>query len=123
MELIGALSNPATRNKLAKLNAIRERLLQDAPPIATTTSRPPARAGDVARTVDAVLASHGLMRVGEIHQAVEQRLNRPVNRKTVKAYLSEGTLAATPKFVRSRRGRYRLASWRLAEHLGAKTGG
>ncbi len=49
------------------------------------------------------------MRVGEVFLAVENSLQREVNRKTVKACLSEGALAMPPRFKRVGHGRYRLA--------------
>jgi hypothetical protein len=108
MELLGALSNPATLDKLMRLNALRKNLLKDSNLLAEPSPRPPTRAGEMAKTIDAVLAEAGeSMRVAEVHAAVERRLQQPVNRRSVKAYLSEATLADRPKFRRTTRGSYR----------------
>lgn len=110
MEIISALSNPATRAKLAGLHTLRRRLLKDAPAKIPMTARPPRRAGDLTRAVHIVLAaSEELMRVAEVHHAVEELLQRPVNLSSVKARLSEGALADGPVFRRVAWGRYRLA--------------
>ena len=108
MGLIGALTNPANRGKLAGLVACRKRLLNGAPTEIASTPRPPARAGEIAEAVQEVLATHGIMRVGEVFLAVQNLLGHEVNRGTVKACLSEGASATPPKFKRSGRGRYRL---------------
>jgi hypothetical protein len=108
MDLLGALSNSANRDKLARLAASRRRLLRGAPAQVAPTPRPPARAGEVVQAVEEVLASKGVMRVGEVVLAVENSLQRVVNRKTVKACLSEGALATPPRFKRTGHGRYRL---------------
>jgi len=111
MELVRALSNHATRNKLTRLSACQKRLLQGARYDARPTSRPPARAGDMARAVVTVLAKSGdSMKVSEVQQAVEGLLQRQVNRGSLKACLSEGARATTPKFQRTERGYYRLAN-------------
>jgi hypothetical protein len=111
VELAGALSNQATRDKLAKLNACRKRLLKEGRVDVKVTERPPARAGDIVKAIVAVLAeSGGHMRACEVHLAVEHRLRRPVSRKSVKACLSEWTLSATPLFRRVSYGRYSLLS-------------
>jgi hypothetical protein len=109
MELIGGLSNPATRDKLARLNAHRKSLLRDSGALGKPTPSPPARAGELARSIYAVLAdSQEAMSVSEIRAAVERQLQQPVNPGSLKAYLSEATLAANPKFRRIARGSYRL---------------
>lgn len=108
MALMGALCNPANRERTAQLVACRRRLLNGAPTQIAPTPHPPARAGEIAEAVQAVLATHGTMRVGEVFLAVRNLLQREVNRGTVKACLSEGALATPPKFKRVGRGRYRL---------------
>jgi hypothetical protein len=109
VDLIDALCNPTTQDKLARLVACRKRLLSGAPAQVEPTPRPPARAGEILKAVEAVLATHGTMRVGEVFLAVQNMLGREVNRGTVKACLSEGTMTTPPKFMRASRGRYRLA--------------
>jgi hypothetical protein len=109
VELTCALSNPANRTKLAGLHALRRRLLKDAPARIPVTTHPPRRAGDLTRAVHIVLAaSEGSMRVSEVHQAVEELLQRPVNLSSVKGRLSEGALGDGPVFRRVAWGRYQL---------------
>ena len=105
---MGALCNPANREKVARLAACRRRLLSGAPAQVAPAPRPPARAGEVVEAIQAVLATHGTMRVSEVFLAVQSQLRREVNRSTVKACLSEGSLATPPRFKRAGYGRYRL---------------
>lgn len=109
MELVGSLSNPAVLAKLDALTTCRREALAHGEPRLHPASRPPARAGEIVETIVVVLAEcNGSMRVAEIHRYVEQRLGRRVNRKSVKACLSEWALASRPRFQRTGYGRYRL---------------
>jgi hypothetical protein len=75
------------------------------------TTRLPRRAGDIKTAIHAVLASaEAPMRAVEVHQAVEQRLERPVNWQSVKGCLWEGWQADPQIFERVGRGRYQLCS-------------
>ena len=107
--LMGATCNLRNREKVARLAAIRRQLLSGAPASVPATPRPPARAGEVVEAVQSVLTTHGTMRVTEVFLAVQNQLQGEVNRSTVKACLSEGTLAKTPRFKRMGHGRYRMA--------------
>jgi hypothetical protein len=109
MDLIGALCNPTNQEKLARLAVCRKRLLRGAPALVAPSPRPPARAGEALKAVQAVLANGGTMRVGEVFLAVQNLLDREVNHGTVKACLSEGTMTTPPRFKRVGHGRYRLA--------------
>ena len=106
---MGVLCNRASRERVDRLVISRRQLLNGAPASVPPTPRPPARAGEVVEAVQAVLATHGTMRVTEIFLAVQNQLQGEVNRSTVKACLSEGALARTPRFKRVGYGRYRLA--------------
>lgn len=109
MELMGALSNRENHEKLARLNALRRDLLEDAPEKAPVTSRPQAGAGAILKAICAVLDESGeVMEVSAIREAVEHCLQRPVNPGSVKACLSEGSLATPARFKRTGYGCYRL---------------
>jgi hypothetical protein len=109
MELASALSNRENRKKLTMLKAMKDGLLQNAPEQTPATSRPPARAGDLLKAICAVLVdSSEAMEVSAIREAAERRLQSPVNPGSVKACLSEGALSTPARFIRTKRGMYRL---------------
>ncbi len=96
MDLMGGLSNPANRERVARLAACRRRLLAGALAKVAPTPRPPARAGEVAEAVQAVLATHGTMRVGEVFLAVQNHLKREVNRSTSRRVSRKAPLRRLP---------------------------
>ena len=110
MGLIAVLSNIQTEALFQRLTR------RDWRPV----RRPPARRRDRARdgklkfgtvsgAVLAVLAeSRAPMRFIEIHETVEQLLDMPLSRSSVKQFLSSEAMRPTPRLVRVERGLYRL---------------
>jgi hypothetical protein len=49
------------------------------------------------------------LRTRDIHARVEELLQEPVCRGSVKSYLAKGCVTNVPRFERVARGRYRLA--------------
>jgi len=110
MELIGALSKPETVAMLADLDKLRKRLLRECAEKPPSSTPPPPRPGDIPKAVVEVLAETAApMHVSDIRRGVERLLKRPVNPRSVKACLSEGTLLRKPRFKRTRHGCYRLS--------------
>lgn len=73
---------------------LRQRLLKTRRGSLPPTEGPQPRPGEIAKAVDEVLAqADGPMLVADIHRECELLLGYAVNRKTVKAYLSEWALA------------------------------
>lgn len=71
MGLIGALSNRATQDRIARLSACRRALLKNRRALSKPTPRPSARPGEMVKAVEAVLAKSGeSMRVSEIQHNV-----------------------------------------------------
>ena len=99
--LIGRLSNPDFRERLAQLQEISGRAGRPG-----SINLPPRREHQIPvyGAIASVLSTRGgePMRMYEIHEAVEQVLGRPVPRSTIKMSL------ATGQFERVSRGRYRL---------------
>ena len=107
---MGALSGEGTASRLARLNALRKRLLQASADSPISSTPPPPRIGDIARAVRNVLAkAREPMHTNAIHRAVERELGKAVNYRTVKACLSEEARKPKPLFERIARGEYRLA--------------
>jgi len=106
---MGALSNNETRTKLAHLNKLRKKLLREAAPSPRQSTPPPHRTGELPRAIAKFLADAAQpMHVSDIRDAVERLLGRPVNYRSIKGRLSEGTLLRHPRFERTARGYYRL---------------
>ncbi|HEX7245089.1 MAG TPA: recombinase family protein [Solirubrobacterales bacterium] len=109
IRLIGALSKSETSDRLARLNRLRRKLLQDAASSPRQSTPPPPRTGELPRVIAEVLAGAAEpMHVSDIQDAVERLLGRPVNYRSVKGRLSEGTMLRRPRFERVARGYYRL---------------
>lgn len=110
MPLLGALSNKETIEALARLNQLRKRLLRecaDSPP--SSSPRPP-RFGDIPRAITRVLAdATEPMQVADIHRAIEHKLGRPINLRSVKSCLFKEAKRPKPRFLRTTDGYYRLA--------------
>ena len=108
IHLVRALSNQGLAAKLGPLSILRQELLRSAAKSPRQSATPPPRIGAIANAVCDVLAvAPESMRIVEIHRAVELRLDRPVNVRTIKNCLSEGARGANPKYERVARGRYR----------------
>ncbi len=107
MELIGALSNFSTQERLEKLSAMLAKI--EASGAAPRPSRFAAkrRAGLLTRIIEQVLAeAEGPMRMHEIHAAAEELIGQPVPRSTVKNCLANNCKGEKARFVRLERGRY-----------------
>jgi hypothetical protein len=109
IHLIGALSGADTAGRLARLNALRKRLLQESVNSPRPSALPPPRIGDIPKAIVKVLdEAKEPMHVSAIHRAVETHLGRPINPCSVKGRLSEGALRKKPRFERTSYGCYRL---------------
>ncbi|HET7060191.1 MAG TPA: hypothetical protein VFH99_02650 [Candidatus Saccharimonadales bacterium] len=110
--LTGALSKNGTANQLARLNALRKKLLREAAKAPKLpTPPPPRRIGEISGAINEVLTNAcEPLHAAEIHHAVERLLGRSVNYRSVKGCLSEGAAHRPPRFERISYGRYRLAA-------------
>lgn len=111
VDLIGALSRKEAYAQLTRLNRLQQALLREVKKSPRQPTPPPSRTGEVPRAVARVLAdATEPMHISDIRQAVARCLGRPVNPRSVKWALSEGTLLRNPRFKRTALGYYRLAS-------------
>lgn len=95
---------------LARLDKLRRKLLREAASSPRQSTPPSHRTGELPRAITKDLADTAEpMHVSDIRVAVERLLDRPVNYRSVKNRLSEGTLLRKPRFERVARGYYRLA--------------
>ena len=103
MDLIGGLSNPEFRERLAQLQEISGRGGGLGPVRVAPT---PERQMRVSDAIASLFASHDgePMRMCQIHELVEELLGRHVPRSTIKMAL------LTDRFDRTSRGVYGLAS-------------
>jgi len=68
------------------------------------------RAGWVVRAIEQVLTEYGEpMQAKAVHEAVEALLGQAVSWSSIKGALADHVAGSSPRFVRVRRGRYRLA--------------
>lgn len=110
MDLIGALSRKGASSRLTRLNQLRQALLREAKTSPRQPTSPPSRIGEIPLAVVEILAeANEPMHISDIRRAVTQRLGRPINPRSVKWALSEGTLLHNPRFERTALGYYRLA--------------
>ena len=116
MELNGALSNPFVKGKrvdLAKLVALKSRLLAREGGRGGPLRRLPRRQGSVLAAVTRVLELSGEpMMVSDIHEAVKCVLDDGVPLSTVKDALSAHAVGGGRRFRRIRHGIYELAGRR-----------
>lgn len=109
--LTGALSKNGTADQLARLNALRKKLLREAATVPAQPTPVPRRIGEISNAISEVLAdAAGPLHVAEIHGAVERLLGSSVNYRSVKACLSDGATRLRPRFQRVSYGRYKLNS-------------
>jgi hypothetical protein len=108
MELVGALSNPETKEQLRRLSEKLDQLAAKggAPrPSARLDRR--LRCGLVPEAIMRVLCeSVEPMRMKDIHVEVERELGQPVSRSAVKNWLASHVQGDHILFVRLGRGRY-----------------
>lgn len=110
MDLVAALSKNGIAAKLADLNKLRRRLLQESAekPRPSTPTQP--RVGEIPQAIARVLSeATEPVHISDIRHAVAHRLGHPVKTNSVKKALSEGTLLRKPRFQRTALGYYRLA--------------
>jgi hypothetical protein len=111
VHLLGAFSNRDTAEQLDSLGQLRRRILASTSFSPSRESAPPQRIGAVPKAIAEVLSQAGeRMHTSAIHRAVEHRLGRSVNYRTVKACLSNEAKAKRPRFERAAYGQYRLTS-------------
>jgi len=112
MELSGALSNPAAREKSLpiRLDELHQTLLERAATSPRHPQRALAKPSPVLETVTLVLELAGRpMLVHDIHTAAQCLSGQPLLRTSVKGILSAYTLGGDRRFRRLRRGIYELA--------------
>lgn len=109
MDLAGALSNQSVGEKLARLNALRKKLLDEVAKSPHPVKPVVLRSGAIQQAVVKVLAaSPDPMHAAKVHAAVEHLLSMPVSRDSVNSCLSVGARSPGGQFERLGRGRYRL---------------
>lgn len=111
MELVEALSNPETQDRLVRLSEKLDRLAaSNAAPRPGARQDRQLRGGLVPKAIEQVLhEATGPMRVRDIHAEVEDLLGRSVPVSSVKNWLAKHAHGEKPRLVRLDRGRYRLA--------------
>jgi len=118
-EVLAGLADQEARASLDRLAEKLARLrASDAPPRAIVSRRRRARRpGWVHDAVVQVLADHeGPMRVRHVHAAVQALLGEPVSPDSVSWALASDVRGPVPSFVRASRGRYVLATHRVASN-------
>ena len=111
MELVEALSNPETQDRLVRLSEKLAKIAASgaAPRSSVRTDRR-LRGGLVPEAIMRVLSeSVEPMRMKDIHAEVEQLLDRSVTRSAVKNWLANHVQGDHVLFVRLGRGRYLVA--------------
>jgi hypothetical protein len=108
MALTGACSNPAPRPKIAEANRVRAKLVAGTGRAAPASKLAPRQAPATAAIAEVLQANDGPLAIADIWHRVEQRLGRPVNRASVKAWLAE--MAASERYAVKRVGRGRYVS-------------
>lgn len=109
MGLTGALSNPGVTTRLQCLTGRDWHKVRPRRKAAHDSSDGRRRFGTVRDAIIQVLAAADSdLRVKDIHADVEQLLDSPVSRSSVKNYLHKHSHSRNPLFERLARGRYRL---------------
>ncbi len=108
MELVEALSNPETQDRLVRLSEKLTKIAaSDATPRTSLRTDRRLRSGLVPEAIMRVLSdSVEPMRMKDIHAQVEQLLDRSVARSAVKNWLASHVQGDHALFVRLGRGRY-----------------
>jgi hypothetical protein len=113
MDLVAALSNNGTEVLLQRLTRRGWRRVRRPPPRPRDRARDgKLKFGTVSGAVLAVLAeAPGPLRYIEIHARIaELLLDTPVQKGSVKAFLSAEATRRRPRFIRVKRGLYQLSS-------------
>lgn len=114
VHLIGALSGTDAPQRLARLNALRKRLIQESAVSRIPSTPPPPRIGEIPKAILKVLeTAHEPLHTTEIHRGVERLLGRPINYRSVKSCLSDGVRKRKPRFQRAAYGCYCLADQKM----------
>lgn len=109
MGLVGTLSNLESQERLGRLAAKLERLVESSAVPRPTPLASKRRCGDVSKAVAEVLREFGgPLRMVEIHAGVEGLLGETVPRSTIKNCLANNSRGDEAWLVRLARGRYGL---------------